>query len=572
MNPTLSGKSRTVAILFIVAIALAAAAGYALSQHRMADGTSKTDTLMSAQHAEPSDKTVLYWYDPMVPGQKFDKPGKSPFMDMQLVPKYKSQQDETNVESMHASSVSIPSQTAQNLGIRLAKVELAEFGDDLMAVGRIQADERKFSVIQTRVSGYVEKLYVRAVGDPVRKGQKLAEIYAPELLAAQQEYLALLDFETGSQNGSERGNAGAAVTDGLAQAAHNRLKLMGMPEGEIAVITKQRRPSARFGIYAGNSGVVTELAVREGGQLQPGSSLMQITDLSSVWLLAEVPERDAARAVLGAPAELVLQGLPNQVFKGKVGYVYPALDVISRSLQVRVELPNRDGKLRPGMYGNVNLAGLRYEALAVPTESVIVTGQRKVVIVRENQGLRQGFRPVAVETGQEQGNRIEIIKGLSRGEEVVVSGQFLIDSEAALSGVLARLSQHSNMQYTAKPQQELAAGKGEVLQVNANIGEITLSHEPIPQLGWPAMTMSFKVSTNGLSNSQSNSQSKPQARSTQPSSSPLSHLKPGDQVQFELIPTADGEYSISHIEKQLAGNTTQMQGSPSKSAIKQAQP
>jgi Cu(I)/Ag(I) efflux system membrane fusion protein len=365
-----------------------------------------------------SGKSVLYWYDPMVPEQKFDKPGKSPFMDMQLVPKYADEGGED-------SGVTIPSQTMQNLGIRLETVKMASFGNTLSAIGRIEPDERRLYVVQTRIPGFVERLLVRAVGDAVSKGQKIAEIYAPELLAAQQEYLTLLKLDR------------VPDTDALKQAAHNRLKLLGMTEGEITAITRSGSASPRFGLYAPASGVLTELGVREGGQLMPGASLMQIIDLSTVWLIAEVPERDTARLKLGTMAEVQLQGLPGETFKGRVGYLYPTLDEASRTLRVRIELLNSGARLRPGMYASVVLAGQTHEALSVPSESVIATGTRKVVIVKGE----HGFRPVEITTGQERDGRTEILNGLSESENVVVSGQFLIDSEASLSGVLTRLSQ-----------------------------------------------------------------------------------------------------------------------------------
>lgn len=412
-------KSSSRYIVLILAVVLAALligalGGYTFSRYQ----SPSHEAAPASKDAEGDGRAVLYWYDPMVPDQKFDKPGKSPFMDMQLVPKYK---DEVTADA----GVTIPAGVMQNLGIRLGQAEVLEFGDELAAVGRIEADERRFHVVQTRVPGFVEKLHVRAIGDPVVKGQKLAEVYAPELLAAQQEYLALLDYD------------GVGALDGLATSAMGRLQLLGMSQGEIAAMTRSRKPRERFGIYAPASGVLTELGVREGGQLMPGASLMQIADLSSVWLLADVPERDAGRVRLGASARLVLQGMPNETFSGRVGYIYPTLDTASRTLRVRVELANRDGDLRPGMYGSVTLSGKTYEALGVPSESVIATGKRKVVIVKE----ASGFRPVDVKTGQEKAGRTEIVSGLEAGEQVVVSGQFLVDSEASLSGVLSRLSQ-----------------------------------------------------------------------------------------------------------------------------------
>jgi len=389
----------------------------------MQDKPAKTNGVVQ----DNSGKTVIYWYDPMAPDQKFDQPGKSPFMDMQLVPKYA----EKAATSSKDGGVSISSQTIQNLGIRLEQVKMASFGEALAAVGRIEPDERHFYAVQTRIPGFVERLMVRAVGDPVAKGQKIAEVYAPELLAAQQEYLALLKLE----------NVGDA--DSLKQAARSRLKLLGMTEAEVAAIERSDTANPRFGVYAPASGVLTELGVREGAQLMPGTSLMQITDLSTLWLIAEVPERDLARLKIGSQALVELQSLPGETFKGHVGYFYPMLDETTRTLRVRIELASQGGRLRPGMYANILFTGQNHEALAVPTESVIATGTRKVVIVKEE----HGFRPVDITIGREGGGNTEILSGLKAGENVVISGQFMIDSEASLSGVLARLSQQAPIEH-----------------------------------------------------------------------------------------------------------------------------
>ena len=494
---------------------------------------------------DDSGKTVQYWYDPMVPNQKFNKPGKSPFMDMQLEPKYAN----TGSDGQEGG-VSISSQTAQNLGIRLEKVSTKSFGESLSAVGRIEPDERRLYAVQTRIPGFVERLSVRAVGDPVRKGQKVAEIYAPELLAAQQEYLALLTLKDIDSDNI------------MKQAARGRLKLLGMSEGEVAAITKTGKSSPRFGVYAPATGVLTELGVREGGQTMTGSSLMQISDLSQVWLIAEVPERDAARLKPGLSAEVQLQSLPGEVFKGKVSYLYPMLNETSRTLQVRIELPNKGNRLRPGMYANIAFIGQTHEALSVSSESIIATGKRKIVIVKEGHTKEtNGYRPVEVETGQEHNNRTEILSGLAEGEEVVVSGQFLIDSEASLSGVLARLSNQnqskkdksialdqeselSNLQTNEeKPMasekmaaEKIPKGRGIVVDVDVKSGHVTLNHDPIKDLGWPSMTMGFKVKD----------------------SKQLSHLKVGDTVTFDLkaeapqksdMPT---QYRIERVEKSQA--------------------
>jgi len=521
-------------IIVLILLTLFAGLGWFMGQRSaqspMASNMPSSDSKMAQSNSgvvqDGSGKTVKYWYDPMVPNQKFDKPGKSPFMDMQLEPKYAN--EGSNGEE---SGVAISSQTAQNLGIRLEKVTTKSFGESFSAVGRIEPDERRFYAVQTRIPGFVERLSVRAVGDPVSKGQKIAEIYAPDLLAAQQEYLALLGLNSVDSDNS------------LKQAARNRLKLLGMTEGEITAITKSGKSSPRFGVYAPASGIITELGVREGGQLMAGSSLVQISDLSQVWMIAEVPERDAARLKPGIAADVQLQSLPSEIFKGKVGYLYPMLNDSSRTLQVRIELPNKGNRLRPGMYANVEFTGQTHEALSVPTESIIATGKRKLVIVKE----ANGYRPVEIKTGQERDSYTEILAGLAEGEDVVVSGQFLIDSEASLSGVLARLSQQDKVmdkgmgqssdkpmsKDTAMSTEKMPRGRGKVVVVDAKSGKVTLDHEPIKDIGWPSMTMGFKVKD----------------------SKQLSKLKAGDEVEFDLKadapekPDMPVQYMIERVEK-----------------------
>ena len=534
-------------VIVLILLTLVAGLGWFFGQKSAQSPMTQTMPSKSSGMVKPSNgvvqddsgKTVKYWYDPMVPNQKFDKPGKSPFMDMMLEPKYANEGSDGE-----EGGVAISSQTAQNLGIRVEKVSLKSFGESFSAVGRIEPDERRYYVVQTRVPGFVERLSVRVVGDPVTRGQKIAEIYAPELLAAQQEYLALLDL-----NSVDSDNA-------LKDAARNRLKLLGMTEGEISAITKNRKSSPRFGVYAPASGVLTELGVREGGQLMAGSSLIQISDLSQVWMIAEVPERDAARLKPGITADVQLQSLPVEVFKGKVSYLYPMLNDSSRTLQVRIELSNKGNRLRPGMYANVAFTSEMHEALSVSTESIIATGKRKVVIVKE----KNGYRPVEITTGQERDSCTEILSGLSEGEEVVVSGQFLIDSEASLSGVLARLSQQgkamgkgmddmsemSREKTMDKPMatEKMPKGRGKVVEVDAKSGKVTLDHTPIKELGWPSMTMGFKVKD----------------------SKQLETLKVGDEVEFDLKaeapekPDMPAQYMIDRVEKAATMKKDGMKG------------
>lgn len=334
----------------------------------------------------PNEPKILYWYDPMVPEQKFDKAGKSPFMDMQLVPKY--------ADSVNTSGVSVSAAVAQNLGIRVVKAQLAEFSDGLSAVGRVELDEHRVYAVQTRSAGFVERLVVRAVGDSVGAGQKVAEIYAPELLSAQQEYLALLKI------------TGIADIDTLRQAARQRLQLLGMAVQEITTISKTGQANPRIGVYAPASGVVTELLVREGGQVSPSSNLMQLADLSRVWLLLEIPENEASRLKIGDEVEAKFESLAEDCFTGRIDYVYPMLERSTRSVQVRVVLNNPLGKLKTGMFASARLVGQRREAISIPSEAVISTGTRTVVIIKEG----QRFRPTEVRLGTEKVVKVKYYK------------------------------------------------------------------------------------------------------------------------------------------------------------------
>ncbi|WP_293003014.1 efflux RND transporter periplasmic adaptor subunit [Nevskia sp.] len=378
--------------------------------------------------ATPAEREPLYWYDPMVPDQKFDKPGKSPFMDMQLVPKYAD--DEAAAASVAVSeaaaatgdSFRIDPRVVQNLGVRLATVERRALSQQVQAAGAIAVDEHGIEAQQVRVAGWVEKLNVRAVGDPVTRGQLLASINTPELFAAQSEFLLALR------------SGDAALKD----AARTRLALFGVGEAQIARIATTGVAERRVDYFAPRDGYVMELGVRQGAMVSPGMTLFQIAGLDRVWLNAEVPEAQGAWIQPGDAAQASLSALPGERFDGTVEYLYPEVGGSTRTLRLRIALDNRSRRLRPGLYASVQLAGAaRAPALTVPTEAVIRTGTRSVVLIADESSR---FTPVLVRLGAEVGDRIEVLDGLSDGQQVVASGQFLIDSEASLRGALDRLS------------------------------------------------------------------------------------------------------------------------------------
>jgi Cu(I)/Ag(I) efflux system membrane fusion protein len=439
-------------------LALGAAAGWWWANRAMPHAASQQ---VAAPQAE---RKVLYWYDPMYPQQRFDQPGKSPFMDMELVPKYAD-------EAAEGAGVKIDPVMAQNLGLRLAKVERIPLSSQIEASGLIGFNERDVAIVQSRTSGFVERVWPLAPGDLVKTGQPLVSLLVPEWAAAQHELLAVR----------------TAGDSALLAAARERLRLLGMPEALIREVEQSGEPRPRYTVTLSSGGLLQSLDVRPGMTMAAGQPLARINGLASVWLEAAVPEASAGAVHTGANAEVHLAAFPGQPINGRVTAILPMLNEASRSLRVRVELPNRDGRLRPGLSARVLLASSSSgTALAVPTEAVIRTGKRALVMVAGEQGR---YLPVEVVPGQELGNRTVIVSGLEEGQQIVASGQFLIDSEASISGVAARAAGAVNMP-------ALHEAEGTIKAIDGNA--VTLSHGPFQTLGMPGMTMEFPLASASL--------------------------------------------------------------------------
>ncbi len=363
--------------------------------------------------APASDHKPLYWYDPMQPDQHFDKPGKSPFMDMQLVPKY------AEAGGEDTPGIRIDPTASQRLGLRTVTVRRGELASDISATGTIDFNQRDLAIIQTRAAGFVQRVYARAPGDVIGAGAPLADLLVPEWGGAQAEFLAV------------RRSGDKALID----AARQRLMLLGMPSGMIAGVERSGRPHTTITISTPTGGVIKTLNVRAGMTMATGQTLAEINGLGTVWLNAAVPEAIAAPLRPGQPVQATLAAFPGETLAGRIAAILPETQADSRTLTVRIELPNRGGRLRPGMFATVSLQGNRQPALVVPTEALIRTGKRTLVMLALDQGR---YRPAEVQTGRETGDQTQILAGLSEGEKVVASGQFLIDSEASLSGMQAR--------------------------------------------------------------------------------------------------------------------------------------
>ena len=365
-----------------------------------------------------TDKRVMYWFDPMQPATHFDKPGKSPFMDMQLVPHY---DDEGAATAADAGSVRIDASTVQNLGMRTATVEIGSLAGDLRVPGTIGWDLRETTAVNARADGVIEKLYVRAPFEQVKAGQPLAALIAPAWNAAAQEYLAL-------------GASTSAQARALHSASQDRLRSLGMDDAQIRGVG---RGNPRIVLRAQADGVVTALDVREGQRINAGMPIMTINGLHSVWLEAAIPQGQGSGIVAGTTVQATVSARPGEIFRGRVEALLPDIDATTRTQRARIVLDNPQQTLTPGMFAELQLhSGSKRSYPLVPDEAVIASGESTRVIVAEAGGH---YRPVAVRIGLSSGGRTEILAGLKGGERVVVSGQFLIDSEASLSGALERL-------------------------------------------------------------------------------------------------------------------------------------
>ena len=462
---------------------------------------------------DKKEKKILYWVAPMDATYRRDEPGKSP-MGMDLVAVYDDGGD--------GSSVKISPAVENNMGVRTAMIKKDKLWRRIDTVGYVDFDENKISHLHLRTKGWIEKLYVKSEGERVTKGQLLFEVYAPELVNAQEEYLQAL-----------RSNH-----RGLTSASRERLIALGISDSQIKQLNKIRKVKQYVKVYAKQDGIIAKLSIREGMFVTPKKLVMSLADLSSVWLLAEVFESQADWVKVGQSAEVSLSYLPGREWEGEVEYIYPSLDPKTRTLKVRLRFDNKDESLKPNMFAKVVIyGGAKREVLIIPREALIRTGNDERVIVSLGEGR---FQPREVTAGIESGDYIEVIKGLSAGDMVVTSGQFLIDSEASLKASIARMSSTDN----ANEDESMAAMKSDAsqtedkLQTKNIIGTATLNnvmpthnminmaHDPIPALDWPAMEMDFNVKNNVS----------------------LKGLNKGDKVEFELEKSENG-YVVKSITK-----------------------
>ena len=453
---------------------------------------------------ESADEKPLYWVAPMDANYRRDKPGQSP-MGMDLVPVY-----EESSSGRDDGGVQINPAVRNNLGVKTGAVSRGAVSVPVRTVGYVTDDEDQLIHVHSRIAGWVEVLHVRSEGEIVNRGEPLYEIYSPELVNAQQEFLM-----------SERLGRGSEAT-----AGGGKLRALGMTDRQIADLKKTGKVRERITVFAPGSGYVTDLPVRAGMYVRPDTEIMAIGSRDSVWVIAEFFERQAGLVNTGQPVEFTTSSLPGAQWQGTIDYVYPELDASTRTLRARVRVPNPDGRLRPNMFVNLTMdAPIGDDLLTIPRPALIQRSDSQHVLLAEEDGY---FRPVPVSTGQEAGDRVVIRDGLKAGQQVVVSAQFLIDSETSLEAAMLRLETDQNNAGDGdadNPPSELIKGVGRITELDAGNASITLEHGPIPQLGWPAMTMAFELTE----------------------SVDIDALSPDQTVNFGFRETSEG-YRVERIE------------------------
>jgi Cu(I)/Ag(I) efflux system membrane fusion protein len=499
----------TLSVLLLLGVA---AAGYWF-------GTHATPVAKDMASTAKAERKVLYYRNPMGLPDTSPVPKKDT-MGMDYVPVF-----EGDAESGNQLSISIDK--VQKLGVKSEAAVLRELNKTLRVTGRIEIDERRTYTIAPKFEGWVERLYVNTTGQSVTRGQPLFDVYSPDLVSTQREYALAIQGLASLQQADDEAKQSMQQ---LATASATRLKNWDIAVAQSGVsVSNEARPRVTFRAPA--SGIVLEKKAVQGMRFMPGEMLYQIADLSTVWVIAEVAEQDIGRVQLGSRAQVTADAYPDRTFDGKVAFIYPTLNSATRTVQVRMEIANPKGLLKPAMFASTQIeAGKASKVLSVPTSAVIDSGTRQVVLVRLAEGR---FEPRAVTLGSRSDNYVEVLTGITEGEQVVTSANFLLDSESNLKAALSGMSERAAQSAApASPEQQKQKSVGHQAQgtlesINKD-GTVSITHEPIKSLGWPGMTMNFALTNPSL----------------------VAGLKPGNKITFELVERKPDEWVITKLQAQ----------------------
>ncbi|OEF24290.1 efflux RND transporter periplasmic adaptor subunit [Vibrio rumoiensis] len=452
------------ALTSLVSLAIGGAASYYFVNTHMSMAMQASSTNQSSTKASADQNEPLYWVAPMDANYRRDKPGKSP-MGMDLVPVYQ----EGTANDDPAGTVMVSPAVENNLGVKVAQVTLSPLSPNIQTVGYIAFDESKLWQTNVRVSGWVQKLNINAVGEKVTKGDVLFTLYSPDLVKAQEELL----------------NAYRTQRQGLINGATERLVTLGVDRAQIQKIVRSGKSVNSVEVKAVNDGIIASLNVREGGYLSPAQAVISAGPIEEVWADAEVFERQGHWITAGTTAEMTLDSIPGQSWQGVVDYVYPILDPKTRTLRVRLKFDNPNGKLKPNMFANISLKPeTEGNVLNIPRESVIRSGSMTRVVLAQGEGK---FRSARIEIGREADDRIEVLKGLTIKDRVVTSAQFMLDSESSQNAELSRIN-------GTEPKGETVWAEGNINMLMADFGMVIIDFNPIDKWHWKAGQMSFETS------------------------------------------------------------------------------
>ena len=501
-------KTGPTLIFVAVALAVGGFAGYQFAQPR-ADATTQT----AAVDGQKPAKKLLYYRNPMGLPDTSPTPKKDQ-MGMDYIPVYEGEDDAGD------SGLKISAEKIQKMGVKAEPAKLQVLDRNVRASGRVDIDESRTYTVTAKFEGYIERLHVNTTGQPVGRGQPLFEVYSPELVSAQREY-AIAAQGVGKLN--EAGGEAQSAMKQLADSSLQRLKNWDISDEQIKSLAQSGNAKRTLTFRAPVAGIVTEKKAVQGMRFMPGEMLYQIADLSSVWVLADVFEQDIAAVNLGQKAKIRINAYPGEVFEGRIAYVYPTLKAETRTVQVRIELANPKGRLKPAMFAEVDIpvAGAS-SVVTVPNSAVIDSGSKQVVIVQLAEGR---FEPRVVKLGARGSEFVQVLDGVKDGEMVVSSANFLIDAESNLKVALGGMQKAEAA--TAKPVAVGHKAEGTLNAIDLAAGSVTISHGPVASLNWPAMKMDFVLANPAL----------------------VEGIKPGTAVAIEFVERQPGEWVVTSLVK-----------------------
>lgn len=514
-------------IMVVALIAAALTAGYWWGSTK--SGISMVASQMS--EASTPETKILYYRNPMGHPDTSPVPKKDS-MGMDYLPVYEGEESPSG-----SSVVKISTEKIQKLGVRTEVVATRELTRIVRAVATVEADERRLYTVAPKFDGWIQRLYVNTTGQAVKKGDALMDVYSPELITAQHEYLIA---RKGMQSVKGSGPEVRAGMQRLSENALQRLRNWDISDVDLKVLREEGRSKQYVTLRSPASGTVIEKPAIQGKRFMAGEVLYQIADLSKVWVLADVFEQDLGIVQRGQSAAIRMDAYPDKVLNGEVTFIYPTVMPETRTTKVRIELPNAQGLLKPAMYGRVEFASIhsKNKVLAVPDSAVLDSGIRRLVLVDLGEGR---FEPRTVKLGMHADGYAEVLGGLEAGETVVVSANFLIDAESNLKAALGGFSHHpgsapdENRQVTPDTSMAIPGttlvpaihrGVGNIKEMDWVHATVTIAHDPIASLNWPTMTMDFRARDPAL----------------------LRPLKPGQKVDFEIVKESAGEYVIVRIQ------------------------